>query len=108
MHYNLDLPITQIDGTEFEPPMRLVTTVFTAITTALRGDETLTPADKLQQYALAVRIHNGGVVELKAEDVAIIKDRAGKLYFTVVYGRLVELLEGGAVVPDDVPLKAVS
>lgn len=97
MRYNLDLPILQIDGTEFEPPMRLVTTVFSSLVTAMRGDEQLTGEQKLAHYALAQRIHKGGIVDLKAEEVAIIKERAGKLFFTQVYGRLVELLEGAAV-----------
>lgn len=107
MRYNLDLPITQIDGSDFDPPMRLVTTVFNSITTAMRGDEVLTADDKLKHYALALRVHAGGVVELKAEDIAIIKERAGKLFFTVPYGRMVELLEGTAAIRD-VPLKVAS
>jgi hypothetical protein len=101
MRYNLDLPIIQIDGTEFDPPMRLVTNMFLAITTAMKGDEQLTGEIKLKHYALAQRVHKGGVVEIQAEDIAIIKERAGRLFFTVPYGRMVELLEGGAVVVDE-------
>lgn len=93
MRYNLDTDITTIDGKSFEPPSTLKAAIFTALSATLRTDERLTPEEKLKLFSLSVRCHEGGLVDLAAEDVAKIKERAGALFSIHFFGRMVQLLE---------------
>lgn len=93
MKRNLDTPILKLDGAEYadKPTLKLI--CFTAIAEPLPGDEKLTPVDKLKLYALAQKLHAGGVVDLSAEEIAQLKDRIGRGYSALVVGRAFELLE---------------
>jgi hypothetical protein len=108
MRYNLDLPINTIDGSPFDPPSTLKAAAFTAVVSAAKSDEHLGVEAKLGLHSLSVCIHGGGIVELKAEDVAKIKERAAALFSIHFFGQMVALLEGGAVVNHEVALKVVS
>lgn len=52
------------------------------------------PADvSLKRYALAQRIINGGVVDISVDEAAIIK-KAFESYAPLIYGRIVDFVEG--------------
>ena len=94
MKRNLDLPILQLDGKPFEDKATLKTVAFLAVTATLQSDQSMQVNEKMRLYALAQKVHAGGVVDLEAEDVALLKDRIGKAFsHVVVIGRAFELLE---------------
>lgn len=45
-------------------------------------------------YALSTRLYAADEVELTLEEAALIKERVGKVYNPLVYGRTCDLLEG--------------
>lgn len=58
-------------------------------------DERTSGKDKLERYALALKIHNSNdEVELKVEEFALLKNRVGKLYLPLIVGRVYEIIEG--------------
>ena len=103
MKINLDVPILQLDGTEFSDKPTLKIICFLSVTTPIKSDETLTAADKIRLYRLAQRIAGDSVVDLDAEDVALLKDRISKVIaHVVVLGRAFDMLEGRDMQPQAV------
>ncbi len=74
--------------------------IFGAVSTPMQGDDQIPMEKKLKQYQLLQKVNAGGEADLTAEEIALIKERAAKLYPILVFGRLIDLLEGE-------PLKAV-
>jgi hypothetical protein len=55
------------------------------------------PSEKLECYLLAQKVHQAeGPVNLKSEEVSLIKKKAGASMTTMAFGALVTTLEGGA------------
>jgi len=59
----------------------------------VKGEED-TPEEKVKNYLLFKRIADKKEVELKAEEIAFLKQRIGKLRPTLVVGQAWEILEG--------------
>lgn len=94
MKLNLDQPILQIDGAPFDPPAKLDAAIFVALVSPLKGDESLDLTRKLELHRLAERVKTGSpVISVTAEELARIKERAGKLYTIHFLGQLVKMLE---------------
>lgn len=51
------------------------------------------PTEKLKRFALALKIHHGGVVDVSAEEIAQIKSAISNMYNAFVFGRAVEILD---------------
>lgn len=99
MKRNLNAPILQLDGTEFpgKNKQTLQSVCFVALTTPQEDDGSLNAETKMSLYRLAQKIVKGGEVELTAEEIALLKDRIGKVFVhVVVLGRAFELLEADA------------
>lgn len=95
MQYDLSTQILNLDGKPFEDGATLRTMAFAAVTAALPDDQNKDLQHKLRLYALAQTIYAGGMVDLTAEDVALIKDRAARTFAHVVaLGRMCDILEG--------------
>ena len=56
-------------------------------------DAALRELAKMKQYALLQKINAGGEVDFTAEDITLIKERAGKLYPILIFGRMTDMLE---------------
>lgn len=94
MKRNLDLPITQLDGTEFKEKLTLQKICFSSIISVLPSDESLDITTKLKFYQLAKKISEPSPVELSAEDLTLLKERIGKVCaHVVVIGKAFELLD---------------
>lgn len=80
-----------------QPPKQVPATLafasFAALTMPLRGDEAMGAEQKLRLYALTQKVHAGGVVDVSAEDIALLKERIGRAHGVLVVGRAYELLE---------------
>jgi hypothetical protein len=59
----------------------------------LRATEEKDGQKKYKLYALALKVGAGGEVELKSEDVALIKTKIGEQFAPLVVGRAFDLLE---------------
>ena len=93
MKRNLDKIMTGLDGEEFADKATLKQLCFTALATPLDDDARMPIDKKMKQYGLLQRVHAGGDIDLTAEEISLIKERAGKMFQLVVFGRLVETLE---------------
>jgi hypothetical protein len=93
MKRDFSAPILKIDGTEYDDKANLATVSFMALTAQVPGDERMTGEQKLRQYKLAHLVHRGGVQEVSAEDVTLLKERIGKAFSVMVVGKAYELLE---------------
>lgn len=80
-------------GTEFEPPMTLEKACYEAITITLPEDQQSDVSKKLKLHQVACKIAAGGVVDFAAEDVALIKDRVGKVWSAIVVGAAFPILD---------------
>ena len=94
MKRDLDVIMTDLDGKEFGDKATLKMVCFGAVATPMQGDEQIPLDKKMRQYGLLQKINAGGEVDLQAEDIALIKERASKLYPILVFGRMADLLEG--------------
>ena len=61
---------------------------------ATETDKNIPGQQKLARFRLAEQINAGGEQNLSAEDVALIKERVGAFYVTLVVGRAFGLLDG--------------
>ncbi len=93
MKRNLDQVMTDLDGKEFADKATLKMVCFGAVSNPIQGDDALPMDKKMKQYALLQKINAGGVSDLSAEDIALIKERAAKLYPILIFGRTADLLE---------------
>lgn len=85
--------ILKIDGTEFEDKPTLGTVSFLALTTQLPSDRDMSGAKKVQLYALAQKVHAGGVQDMTAEELSTLKDRIGQAFGVLVVGAAWKLLD---------------
>lgn len=93
MKRNLDQIMTDLDGKDFGDKATLKMVCFGAISTPMQEDAAIPMDKRLRQYALLQKINAGGEVDLTADDMVLIKERAAKLYPILVFGRLVDALE---------------
>jgi hypothetical protein len=87
-----DEPLMQPAAKEGEdaPPATLAWIASEAL---LRATEEKDGQKKYKLYALAMKVGGGGEVELKTEDIALIKQKIGEQFAPLVVGRAFDLLE---------------
>src|ERR1700758_5321084 len=90
---NLDQKILDFDGKEFTPPLALKDMCLTAAVGTLPSDPQLTTEKKVILYRLGQKVHAGGIVDLTAEEIALLKERIAAGYGILAMGRAFELLE---------------
>jgi hypothetical protein len=98
---NFDAVLLQLDGQEFVPPMTLGKAVHQATANAMQADQNLDLNAKMNLYRLAKLGFEGGVQDITAEDISVIKERASKMFTNYVFvGRVIEALESDYVKPE--------
>lgn len=100
MKRNFDAPILNLEGKPFDGNPTLKTICFMAINAQAMGDERMTGDEKLKLFAVVSKVTSGGIVDLKAEDIAVLKERIGKTMFPVIVGRAFELLDADPSEPE--------
>lgn len=101
---NFSAHIVDLDGNDIPsstakdaPPLDLKVVAATALLAeAPRQDPRAAPpdpTDKLKRFALALKIHKGGAVELSVEEIATLKAAIGADYPALVVGRADEILD---------------
>jgi len=64
-----------------------------ALLTPLADDKDEKGEIKLKRRDLARDIHKNDEVDLTSEQIAMIKERSAKIFVTLIYGALVDILE---------------
>lgn len=64
-----------------------------ALINVLQEDQSMSADDKVKMFRLAQVASKGGVQDVKAEDVALLKQRIGKMYGALIVGRAYDLIE---------------
>lgn len=97
MKIDVTRAILDLDGRpvaiEGEPALTLRSAIVNALLTPLKGDEALNGPSKLKNWLLAQRIHGDDSPDMKAEDIALVKERVGRGYTALVVGRVYEMLD---------------
>ena len=93
MKRNLETPLLNVANEPFEPPVVLGFVCSNAATGMLPGDDGLAIATKIALYSLAKKLVAGGVVDLSAEEIAMLKERIGRMFSIQIIGRAFEHLE---------------
>lgn len=62
-----------------------------------QDEQSLSGEDKFKRYKLAERINAGGILEVSAEDIALLKKLIGKNWSAAVVGPAYEALERDAM-----------
>ena len=78
--------------------------VFAIAINSQTRDEILTAEQKAKIYQLSVKLYSDNEVELTLDDRAFIKERAGKIWTPLIYGRICEILEDSEVEVEEKPL----
>ncbi|HTE57873.1 MAG TPA: hypothetical protein VK694_03935 [Verrucomicrobiae bacterium] len=68
--------------------------VFVTALNAFEDKDRPAPDVMAQIYALSTRLYGANEVDLTLEEASLIKERVGKVYNPLVYGRTCDLLEG--------------
>jgi len=93
MKRDLNQVMTDLNGDEFADKATLKLMCFSALATPMQEDGAIPMDKKMKQYSLVQKVNAGGIIDLTAEEIALIKERASKLFPLIAFGRMVELLE---------------
>ena len=90
--------LTNFDGKpiltpEKGEPVDLKTASMTALLGQYQDERNLSGEEKFKRYELAKKIHQSGEIELKSEEIALIKSLVAKAYAPLAVGKLWEMLE---------------
>lgn len=80
------------EGNSIAIPLTLRKTIIDAINNQLEG-EVVTAEQKTKTFGLSVKLYENREVQLTADDITFIKERVGKVWNAVVYGRICELFD---------------
>ena len=68
-----------------------------ALLTPQAAEQNIPVEEKVKRFQLALRIANGGALDIALEDVVLLKNIIGKAYPPLVVGRAFELLDPSPV-----------
>lgn len=86
---NFDTEFSTFDGEIIQTgglPLTLKRASIDALMMPFEDEKNMSGEEKLLRYQLAVRINAGGNVDLKAEEVSLLKRVIGKAYTPIVVG----------------------
>jgi len=96
MKINFDSPIRDAAGrqiTDGDIAATLAMIAAGSLFAALPTDHSIEPARKAEMGALGIKLFEGGEHDLKAEQIAMLKDRIGRAYAPLVVARAFQLLD---------------
>lgn len=102
MRINLKQPVLDYEGKPITNPnpdtgKEEELTLFQVFVNALNGripNETLTAEMKAKIYQISKKIYDSKEPNFTPDQLIIIKDRVGKSYAPVVYGKVLEIIDG--------------
>jgi hypothetical protein len=100
MKIDFEVKLKDPMGKDFSDGATVKAAAYAAMTAQLPEDQQMQMDAKLKLYRLTQKIAEGGVLDLPAEDIATIKQRASKALPLIGFGALADALESKAqVVP---------
>jgi len=75
-------------------PLLLRTVFDTSLNNTIPGEDAMTSEQKAKAYQLTLKIYANNEVDLTLDDRTLLKERVGKVYNPLVFGRVSDLLEG--------------
>lgn len=93
MKINFEKEIFDRGGKSFPKKLTLGAATDEALCQPLPFDQS-TGQQKYDRYQLAERLKPGGTIEVRVEDVAIIKEMIGRVFGPAVVGQAWDMLEG--------------
>ena len=68
--------------------------VFSVALNTQTKDEVITAEEKAKVFQISTKLYTGNEVDLTVDQLSLIKERVGKIYNPLVYGRVCELIDG--------------
>jgi propanediol dehydratase large subunit len=102
MQVDLDKVLLDPQGKESTDKATVGTASYSALAAQLPEDGQMQQDQKLKQYRLIQKVADGGMTDLTAEEITMIKTRAAKALPIVWFGALSDLIDPG---PQAVPIK---
>lgn len=96
MEINLNQVLKNLDDEEVKVNDEILTlrrTCVNALLTQTEDDKRLTGEDKFKLAELARAIHGSETIDLKSEDIVLLKKRIGKIYLPLMILQAYEMLE---------------
>jgi len=84
-----------LENSKRKVPMTVRSILSATIQAMIRGDEKKSAKECENTFDLLTLIHGDPVVELKSDDVALLKERVVKIYGTLISGQIIKILETG-------------
>lgn len=110
MFINFDVKFKNLDGVNMEETInketgekRFVTlkSISTVSLLSMSADSKMLGDEKVKRYDLSLKIHNSNrKLDLKVEDIALIKKLIGEVYPPLVVGQAFKILEKEEVIKD--------
>jgi len=100
MQVNFDAPITDLKGEPLKDGENVVTlasVACTALMAAFPDEQNLDAKAKITRFNLAMLVVDGGVCEVKTEELAELKKVLGRAFGPLVVGRAFEIIESASV-----------
>lgn len=98
MIINFEQTLKQIDGKELVleggQPGTLKHFAVEALQLTFQDEQSLSGEDKAKRYILATRIYANPEIDLKVEELALIKKLIGKAYGPLIVGQAYQVIEG--------------
>lgn len=95
MKVNFIVPILDIEGKEIkkEDGRTAFALKDACVGALMANDEKLDGSEKMKRFLMATKIQAAKELELKIEEVVLLKEVVGKNYGTLVVGRVFEILD---------------
>jgi len=103
MKIDFSTPICDFDGKPLplikegkvveDKTVTLATVCVEALNATFPDERELDGKEKFDRFMLASKVYSGGEIDLKVEDLAMIKKLVGKAYGPLVVGRVYELID---------------
>lgn len=95
---NLNTPLLNLDGNEFEDKATLKTVILGALINPIRGDEGMAPEAKVACFRLMMKVNDkADDCSFTAEETTLIKDRVGRAYLPLVVGRVYQAIDPASI-----------
>lgn len=95
MKINLNAPMLDLNNQKIKQDNgKLFTLKDVCIISLLSNDESVkTGVEKMKRFLLSSKIQKANDLDLKAEEIVLLKDSIGKVYNALIVGRAYELLD---------------
>jgi hypothetical protein len=93
MKRDLEQVLINVFGKPFEPSLTLGGACFQALNGVFDSDAKLNGDEKMKIYRVGKKVANGGVVDFSTEELAMIKERVGKMYGAMSVGAIFDTMD---------------